>query len=91
VKSSKTCSLPVSIRRVVAAIGLMILVASLPACQGEWRNRPYSAARPTYNQPNLNPMRIGGYAGYNYGPGARVVPQAAPVVVRPAEEPSLIP
>jgi hypothetical protein len=91
VKSSKPRSLPATIRRVVGASGLMILVASLPACQGEWRNRPYSAARPAYNQPNLNPMRIGGYAGYNYGPGVRVVPQRSPVVVRPAEEPSLIP
>ena len=84
-------SIQAPIVRGVAFFGLAVLVGSLTACQGDWGNRPYSAARPTYAQPNLNPMRIGGYAGYNYGPGPRVIPQEAPVLVRPVEEPSLIP
>ena len=89
-KRPQARSLPKPVSRWFAFVALAILIASLPACQGGLGNRPYSAARPTYAGPNLNPMRIGGYAGYNYGPGERVIPQEAPAVVRPVLEPPLI-
>lgn len=71
--------------RCLGAVSLLLLLVGLPACQGSrWNRRdPYTAARPSYEQPVMNPMRLGGYAGYNYGLGRprRVEP------VIPIEEP----
>ena len=86
------------LHRVVASIGLTLLLVSVPACNGGFGNRPYVAARPAYTPPVLNPMRIGGYAGFNYGRGNRViteapavvVPAGPPIRVKPSEEPPLI-
>jgi hypothetical protein len=49
---------------------------------------PYSAARPTYGPPPVNPLFISGYAGRNTGaPSARIVVPESP----PRDEPGLLP
>ena len=58
---------------------LSAVVAAIPACHHGTRTvPPYVAARPNYASPEaIRPVRIGGYAGYNYSRrpnGAPVVP-----------------
>ena len=48
---------------------LAAVVAAIPACHhGTRAVPPYVAGRPNYAPPEaIRPVRIGGYAGYNYG------------------------
>ena len=55
--------------RLLKYASLAALVAAIPACHNDSRAvPPYVAARPNYAPPEaIRPVRIGGYAGYNYG------------------------
>ena len=56
------------------------IIAAIPACGGGHRAaQPYVAQRPVYTPQPVRPVRIGGYAGYNYG-------RRAPLPVAPAED-----
>jgi hypothetical protein len=60
------------------ALGAFVTI--IPAChQNPGAARPYSAQRPIYTPQPVRPVRIGGYAGYNYG-------RRAPVPVTPVED-----
>lgn len=75
------------------AILACLLAAILYGCGHRNRLRDdYSAARPTYAPPAaVHPIRIGGYAGYNYGRAPAIVPAAPVEAITPIEkgEPAL--
>jgi len=60
--------------RVAGLASAILVVAVIPACRNAPGARPYSSARPVYSPPSVQPLRIGGYAGMNYGQGPRLPP-----------------
>lgn len=60
-------------RRIAPLAGLALLLAPLAGCHQDGGGRPYTVARPPAPAQPIRPVRIGGYAGHNYGPPAPVV------------------
>ena len=55
------------------------ILAVIPACQQQRGARPYVSARPSFSLSTTElPLRLGGYAGANYGRG-RPLPPVEPV------------
>ena len=61
--------------RIAGIAAIAWIVGVIPACRQPGGARPYTSERPIYSPPApIRALRIGGYAGSNYGPGPRLPP-----------------
>ena len=85
-------------RRAPAVVGVIWLLASVPACHGPERRcppsvggeaAPYASRRPVYGTEPARTLNLGGYAGYNYGSargrGTAIAPEPMVIAPEPAE------
>lgn len=69
---------------------IALILCLIPACKQPGGARPYVSARPTFTPSGGEiPLRLGGYAGANYGRGRRaiVVTPVAPIEGEPSLDP----